>query len=75
NLVIFEVEDNGCGMVAEQRERCLEPFYTTKPVGEGTGLGLSIVHSVVKEFNMGFEIVSGIGSGTTVRVEMEGVRG
>ncbi len=73
HLVVFEVEDNGCGMVSEQRERCLEPFYTTKPVGEGTGLGLSIVHSIVKEFNMGFEIVSGVGTGTTVRIEMEAV--
>jgi len=75
DVVVLEVEDNGCGMLAEQRERCLEPFYTTKSVGEGTGLGLSIVHSIVKEFKMGFNVVSGVGTGTTVRVEMEVSRG
>lgn len=56
--VIFEVEDNGNGMTEEEKQRCLEPFYTTKKVGEGTGLGLSIVHGIVREFNMQLEIES-----------------
>ena len=36
------VEDSGPGVPEENRERILEPFFTTKPVGKGTGLGLSI---------------------------------
>ena len=38
--IVVEVEDTGTGMSEEQKQRCLEPFYTTKGQ-RGTGLGLS----------------------------------
>jgi len=44
----LRVADNGCGIPSEIRERVLEPFFTTKPVGRGTGLGLSITHSIAE---------------------------
>ena len=66
--VIFEVEDNGNGMTDDEKQRCLEPFYTTKKVGEGTGLGLSIVHGIVHEFNMQLEIESVKDEMTVMRV-------
>lgn len=56
--VVFEVEDNGVGMPPETIQRCMEPFYTTKDIGQGTGLGLSIIHGIVKEFDMEIEIQS-----------------
>jgi C4-dicarboxylate-specific signal transduction histidine kinase len=34
--------DTGAGIAPEHRHRVLEPFFTTKPVGEGAGLGLSV---------------------------------
>ena len=34
-------------MSAEERERALEPFYTSKK--EGTGLGLAIVHRIMRD--------------------------
>ena len=40
------VEDNGPGVPAELRERVLEAFFTTKPVGKGTGLGLSLCAAI-----------------------------
>lgn len=58
NNVIFEVEDNGIGMSQEVVQRCMEPFYTTKDIGQGTGLGLSIIHGIVKEFGMEIAIES-----------------
>jgi len=68
--VVLEVEDNGNGMNAEQKTRCLEPFYTGKKVGEGTGLGLSIVHSIVQDFDGLIRIDSEIDHGTSVKIHI-----
>jgi hypothetical protein len=43
--ILLEIEDNGPGLCAEQREKLFEPFFTTK--SRGTGLGLSIVQRIV----------------------------
>jgi two-component system, NtrC family, sensor kinase len=45
----ISVEDSGPGIPAALRERVLEPFFTTKPVGQGTGLGLSISSSIARK--------------------------
>ena len=37
--VLVELGDNGLG-IPEAAAHVLEPFSTTKPVGQGTGLGL-----------------------------------
>ena len=41
------LEDNGCGVRDDMRERIFEPYVTTKP--KGTGLGLAIVKKIVDE--------------------------
>src|SRR6185312_15864698 len=49
------------------RNRCLEPFYTTK--GErGTGLGLAMVYGMSQRHGAELEIHSEPGAGTTVRL-------
>ena len=68
NKLCLEISDNGIGMDEIQKEKCLEPFFTTKDVGEGTGLGLSIVYSLVKEINASLEIESSPNIGTKMRV-------
>lgn len=30
-------------------QKVMEPFFTTKPVGEGTGLGLSIAKGIIED--------------------------
>jgi C4-dicarboxylate-specific signal transduction histidine kinase len=70
NSIVFEIEDNGIGMDGKEKERCQEPFFTTKEVGEGTGLGLSIISGLVKEFKGTLEIESEKGIGTTMRVRV-----
>ena len=68
NRVVFMIRDNGMGMNEEEKERCLEPFFTTKAVGKGTGLGLSICHNIVDEFNGTIEVESEKGVGSTFRI-------
>lgn len=41
------VVDDGHGMSEAVRQRCMEPFFTTKPSGQGTGLGLAVSASLV----------------------------
>ncbi|HEY8507237.1 MAG TPA: ATP-binding protein, partial [Steroidobacteraceae bacterium] len=65
--VIVEVTDTGTGMDEETRQRCLEPFFTTK--GErGTGLGLAMVYGMAQRHSAELGIDSAPGKGTTVRL-------
>jgi two-component system NtrC family sensor kinase len=65
----IRVCDTGSGIPPELRERVLEPFFTTKPVGQGTGLGLSITYSIVKKHNGTLTISCPEAGGTTVTIE------
>lgn len=52
----FRITDSGRGIPSHIREKILQPFYTTKPVGRGTGLGLSIASGIVKSHQGVLEI-------------------
>ena len=67
--VILEVIDTGAGMSADVRQRCLEPFFTTKG-DHGTGLGLAMVFGIIKRHQGMLEIDSEPGQGTTVRIRL-----
>jgi signal transduction histidine kinase len=43
------VEDTGCGIGPEDKERLFLPFFSTK--NRGTGVGLAIVSHIVAEHN------------------------
>jgi PAS domain S-box-containing protein len=63
--VCVRVIDNGAGMNDETLRRAIEPFFTTKDIGQGTGLGLSSVHGLAAQSNGLFELESELGHGTT----------
>jgi len=63
-----EVSDSGGGIPPEALERIVDPFYTTKPVGEGTGLGLWISDSIVRAHGGTLTCTSELGVGSTFAV-------
>jgi signal transduction histidine kinase/CheY-like chemotaxis protein len=68
DFVALAVGDTGTGMTEEVRAKCLEPFFTTKPVGSGSGLGLSMVYGVAKQLGGTIQIDSTWQRGTVVTV-------
>jgi CheY-like chemotaxis protein len=71
----IRVTDTGTGMPPEVVARVLEPFYTTKPVGQGTGLGLSMIYGFVKQSGGQVRITSELGVGTSVRIYLPSAAG
>jgi len=66
-FVFCKITDDGCGMTEEVKKRALEPFFTTKPVGQGTGLGLGIAYDIICNKHGGsIEIDSQPGEGTSI---------
>jgi len=66
---VIHVRDTGTGMSESVRQRCLEPFFSTK--GElGTGLGLSMVYGIVERHRGKLEIQSVVGQGTTFIIRL-----
>ncbi len=56
NNIILNFTDSGLGIPIKNKDKILEPFFTTKPVGKGTGLGLSISHGIMMEHSGNIEI-------------------
>lgn len=65
---VLEVEDDGPGIPAEERDRILERFYrVTGTPGEGSGLGLAIVQEIATAHGASLRVGEGaLGKGTRV---------
>jgi two-component system cell cycle sensor histidine kinase/response regulator CckA len=47
DYLVIDVEDKGAGMKPEILQQALDPFFTTKDVGQGTGLGLPVAFGIM----------------------------
>jgi len=68
NYVRLAVSDTGIGMDEATLRRAVEPFFSTKGIGQGTGLGLSMVHGLASQLGGGLTISSRRGEGTCVQL-------
>lgn len=73
-LVRIRVSDDGPGMSEEARQRCLEPFFTTKTRGLSTGLGLTLVNGLIKRAGGRLQIESQPQRGTTILLDLPASR-
>jgi PAS domain S-box-containing protein len=62
------VADTGRGMDEATLYRAIEPFFSTKGVGQGTGLGLSMAHGLATQLGGALTIASESGKGTQVSI-------
>ena len=64
--VCISIQDNGCGINAEQLPDIFTPFVTSK--SNGSGLGLSVTRQVIKAHGGHIEVESTPGQGSTFRI-------
>jgi signal transduction histidine kinase/CheY-like chemotaxis protein len=64
--IFIEVHDNGIGMDESTRQRCLEPFFSTKRQRGGSGLGLAMVYGMVERHDGRIEVKSQLNQGTSI---------
>lgn len=67
--VELAVQDDGCGIPAEDLPRIFEPFYTTKGK-HGTGLGLAVSWSIVEAHGGALDVQSEPGHGTILTLRI-----
>lgn len=72
NILEVVVRDNGRGMTQDEREKALDPFYTSKPERKKKiGLGLPLLRQSAQETGGELEISSEQDKGTVIRATFE----
>ena len=69
-IIRVSFQDDGPGIMPENRRRLFEPFFTTKEPGEGTGLGLSLSRAIVLEHGGKINVESEPGHGANFIIEL-----
>jgi len=64
--VVVDIQDNGCGISAEDCEKIFDPFFTTK--SSGTGLGLAVSYRIIEAHGGKIRVKSELQKGTTFSV-------
>jgi PAS domain S-box-containing protein len=69
SYVSFIVEDNGCGMDEEVKQKLFSSFFSTKGA-KGTGLGLLVTNKLVEENKGEIDVQSFVGEGTAFTIRL-----
>jgi len=67
DAVELNVQDNGAGIPAGDRERVFEPFFTSQRIEGGTALGLPIARSLLHAYRAGIRL-DPAGDGATFQI-------
>jgi signal transduction histidine kinase len=62
------VEDSGCGITPDEKEKLFLPYFSTK--GRGTGLGLAIVSHILTEHGASIRVEDNKPCGARFTVEI-----
>lgn len=65
---LISVSDNGVGIDRDVLHHVINPFYTTREIGQGVGLGLPVSLGIIKTHDGFLNIYSEPGKGTTIRI-------
>lgn len=65
------VQDEGCGIAREDREKIFDPYFTTKPTG--TGLGLASAYSIVTRHDGHILVDSIVDQGTNFTIYLPSI--
>ncbi|MBF0239289.1 MAG: response regulator [SAR324 cluster bacterium] len=68
---VVDIQDTGIGISEEHLGLVMNPFFTTKDVGEGTGLGLTTSYGIIRNHGGTLELSSTLNEGTLIRVKLK----
>lgn len=66
----LEVRDDGRGIEEKDEAHIFDPFFSTRLREGGTGLGLSVAHGIVADHGGTIRVITAIGEGTTLVVDL-----
>ncbi|MFH1027642.1 MAG: ATP-binding protein, partial [Pseudomonadota bacterium] len=70
SMVMFQIQDSGCGISKDDIDQIWDPFFTTKNVGQGIGLGLAVTYNIIKRLGGDISVESQLGKGSKFTVRM-----
>jgi signal transduction histidine kinase/CheY-like chemotaxis protein len=73
--IVITVGDDGCGIPESSLQRVIEPFFSTKTIGQSAGFGLSVVHGFVNKSGGRLDLKSTVDVGTTVVIVLPFIPG
>src|SRR6202163_1607625 len=72
-MILAEVQDQGCGIPPEAQEKIFELYFTTKGDKGGSGIGLAQTYQIMQSHYGSVEFDSIVGAGTTFRLRLPAV--